>query len=378
MKNNMMLPIIIIVIVLVVASLGLFAYNLFKDDGKDNPKKSSQSEELIEPQLKLELDDVNDGKEKVSINAEAYTDDEEGIKAIILPDGTQVDTTTISYEVTENGKYTFKVIGNNGKENSMSIEVQNIREASAEFPYIPEGFEHVGGEPDNGYIIEDKIGNQYVWVPVPNGKMTRNTMLDQDYIESTNTASALVNSVAKNYGFYIARFEASETEVNGAKAAASLPSKTPWTNITYLDAANVALKSASAFEYPDGYSTAIINSYAWDTTLKWIDEGNPNYSTTLNFGNYSGQIYPTGATESDIIYGICDLAGNVREWTTEIFKGATETSSKKGNKNNQEVVLYRVVRGGSASLNKTAGSHIGYPENTSENYWGFRTILYKE
>ena len=38
----------------------------------------------------------------------------------------------------------------------------------------------------------------------PTGKLTRETMLNIDYEESSGTASALVNSVAKYYGFYMA------------------------------------------------------------------------------------------------------------------------------------------------------------------------------
>lgn len=155
-----------------------------------------------------------------------------------------------------------------------------------------------------------------------------------------------------------------------------MPGKTPWTNITYTDAANVSNGVAAAFGYPEEYATALINSYVWDTTIKWIDEKYTNYSSMLSYGNYSGQISPTGATETDVVNNICDLAGNVREWTTEVFKGATETTSKK-NSNTQQQVLYRVVRGGSAQLNKTAISHVGYPQNISDTYWGFRTILFK-
>ena len=283
---------------------------------------------------------------------------------------------SVTYEATENKKYIFKVIGNNGAESSLPIEISNVRVSSAENPYIPEGFEHVGGTVEEGFIIEDANGNQYVWIPIASGKLTRNTLLDVNYEESTNSASALVNSVAKNYGFYIGRFEASQIDVNGTKTAASMPGKTPWTNITYTDAANVSNGVAAAFGYPEEYVTALINSYVWDTTIKWIDEKYTNYSSMLSYGNYSGQISPTGATETDVVNNICDLAGNVREWTTEVFKGATETTSKK-NSNTQQQVLYRVVRGGSAQLNKTAISHVGYPQNISDTYWGFRTILFK-
>ncbi len=372
--KNLLSPIIIIVIVLVIVALGLFAFKLFSETGGSG---TTNPEDMIEPTIEVSLSEEEAIQDVVTVYIKIKTEDELGVKSIILPDGTEIEGDSASFDVTENNKYVIKAKGNNGAEATLPIEISNIRESSSDNPYIPDGFEHIGGTAEEGFIIEDKVGNQYVWVPVSSGKVTRNTMLDSNFIESTNSASAFVNSVAKNYGFYIGRYEASQMDVSGTKIAASMPGKTPWTNITYLDANNVSTSVAQTLEYPEGYSTAIINSFVWDTTLKWIDEKYTNYSSLLNYGNYSGQIYPTGTTESDVVNNICDLAGNVREWTTEIYKGATDTSSKK-NSNTQEQVLYRVVRGGGASINKTPISHVGYPENMSDNYWGFRTILFKD
>ena len=151
-------------------------------------------------------------------------------------------------------------------------------------------------------------------------------MLNGDYEETSTSATELVNSVAKYYGFYIARFEASEYEVDGEKVAASMAGKNPWTNITYLEALEYSNKSAEKFKYEDCYTT-LLNSYA----------------------------------------------GNIKEWTTEIYKKPVEKDPKSKDDN----VKYRVVRGGSANLSRTPSSYIGYPENTSDNYWGFRLVLYK-
>ena len=52
-----------------------------------------------------------------------------------------------------------------------------------------------------------------------------------------------------------------------------------------------------------------------------------------------------------------------------------KSSSKKNNVGTAE--LSRVVRGGSASLSKTASGYTAYDENSSEAYWGFRMIMYK-
>lgn len=370
-------PVIIIVLVVVIIAIGILIVSSVFSDGGILLTSDKEEESQIVPILELSLDTSEENQEVVTILASAKTENELGIKSIILPDGTEINAETTSYDVTENGTYTFKANGENGQTTSLSIDVANIRQISANNPYIPNGFTHVGGEVDTGYLIEDEHGNQYIWIPVEDGKLTRNTMLHSDYEETNSTASALVNSVAQNYGFYIGRFEASEYELNGEKVAATMAGKVPWTNITYLDAVEYSTKSATGFEY-EGCNTAMVNSYAWDTTLEWLNKSVENYSSNTNYGNYSGTVYPTGATESDIINNICDMAGNVREWTTEIYKGATaESANKSYSTTTTETVLYRVVRGGSANLNRTANSHIGYPENTSDTYWGFRLILYK-
>ena len=76
---------------------------------------------------------------------------------------------------------------------------------------------------------------------------------------------------------------------------------------------------------------------------------------------------------------ICDLAGNVREWTTEEYSQVEgQTKRKPNKKDDTSTGINRVVRGGSASLNKIASSRNGYPEELTDEYWGFRMVLYKK
>lgn len=368
-------PIIIGVLIVVVIAIGVLIYTTLTTDSSTGNKVGNQpgtsQEETSKPVLNLSKKYDGDSPKEVTINVTATPNEENEIQEIILPDGTSVMGATAEYVVKENGEYEFTALCVDGVSDSLKIEVSEIAEISATNPYIPEGFTQIEGtEVDSGFVIEDKYGNQYVWVPVASGKLTRKELLNPKYEESSTTASALVNSVAKYYGFYIGRFEASQYELNGNQVAASMEGKIPWTNITYTDAENYANGSAKAFEYEDSY-TALINSYSWDTVLEWIEKDVTNFSSNTNYGNYSGTIYPTGYTEKDRINSICDLAGNIREWTTEIYK---ETPAEDKNKEN---VVSRVVRGGSANLSRTPGSHIGYADNKSDTYWGFRMILYK-
>ena len=378
-NNNKFLPIIIGALCVVLVLIIVFGISLFSNKENGDNNNTQIQAELISPVLDLSLSTTDEDQEEVTILVVATTEDEDGIDYIELPDKTQIFAETKEYKVTENGEYTFKAVGFNGAESVLSIEVTNIREVSSNNPYIPNGFEHIGGEVDTGFVIQDTYGNQYVWVPVPTGILTRSTMMSTDYSESNSSATALVNSVAKNYGFYIARFEASSYEDGERKVAAAMAQKMPWTDVNFREAEEAATLASEVFGY-ENVATALVNSYAWDTTLEWINQSVTNYSTNTSYGNYSGTIYPTGSTESDQMNYICDLAGNVREWTTEEYAPITSTGNKKNNskKNNtNENASSRVIRGGSANLNKIANSRNGYPEDLTDGYWGFRTILYE-
>ena len=301
-KVSPVIIIVLVVMVVLVGSVGIVLAVKGSNKAKNQDKIVTSTD--IEPQLQLELSSEKEGQSKVTITANATTEDTEGIQSILLPDGSQERGDYAEYEVTKNGKYTFEAKGNNGVSTSLAIEVKNIREASSSEPYIPEGFSHIEGEVETGYVIEDKFGNQFVWVPVPSGKLTRNTLANTKY---EDTISTLGNSVAQNYGFYIARYEASIYDRNGVRMVASMKDKMPWTNITYSDAAQMASNMATSFEYED-CETALVNSGAWDTALEWIDQTEENYSTDVSSGNYSGELRNTGETESDIKNNICYLA----------------------------------------------------------------------
>jgi hypothetical protein len=363
----------IVFVLLVAVGLGAFYYINNKRGGRGG----SEGDKKIPPEISLNLSSEKKDLESVEIEVNAYTDDEGGITSIILPDGQNVYVDKYSYSVNTNGTYSFSAVGKNGLITEKSIEVTNIKTISAKDPYIPNGFHHIDPSTiDSGYVIEDDVGNQFVWVPVENGQVSRSTS-DPIYSEDSNSGSGLINSAARYYGFYIARFEASAYEIGeDGFVAASLPDKAPWTNLNNKQAEDASVAMSTVFRYGDNYDTQLVNSYAWDTTLAWLNKRVKNYSTSLNYGNYTGTIRNTGQTETDIINNICDMSGNVREWTTETNTESTQT--KKSNNKEQIILVNRVVRGGSANLNKSAASRTGYNEELMDEYWGFRTVLYKK
>ena len=375
-KKSPKLTIVSFLIIFIMLALIAFgAYYYFKIYKKSPEKPSGESK--IVPEISLNLSSEKKDLESVDILVEGFTDDEEGITSIILPDGQNVYVSEYSYTVNTNGTYSFSVVGKNGMITQDSIEVTNIKTISAKDPYIPNGFHHIEGSYiDSGYVIEDDVGNQFVWVPVENGQVSRNTN-DSIYEEESNSASGLINSAARYYGFYVARFESSAYEIgDGGVVAASLPNVAPWTGINNKEAEDACIAMSTVFRYGDNYDTQLINSYAWDTTLAWLNKRVKNYSSSLNYGNYTGTIKNTGQTETDIINNICDMSGNVREWTTETNTEGKATQKKGSNK--EIVIINKVVRGGSANLNKNATSRTGYNQELADEYWGFRAVLYKK
>lgn len=296
------------------------------------------------------------------------------------------------YIIKSTNKESEKDVNENNSSNSVRNEIDNKvptgdnnignEEDLSNNPYIPEGFTHVSGtNVETGYIITDENDNEYVWVPVKSGILTRNTSRDKKYEDDDNTTTGLINSVSKYYGFYIARYEASQIQYKGKKAVATVKNSIPWMNATYNEAYNAAYDANKMYGYSD-VTTSLINSYAWDTTLAWLNKTELNYSTNTVYGNYSGTILKTGETESDEINGICDLAGNLKEWTTEKYypELSSNNTDVENNENVEDVapdISYRVIRGGSANISKSPNSHIGQNSILTDSYLGFRLILYR-
>lgn len=96
-------------------------------------------------------------------------------------------------------------------------------------PIIPNGFMHKTGGWNNGYVIYDNLGNEFVWVPVgminheQPSKAFRAYYLDKNKQgEMTEEYTNILNSIDKYGGFYISRFEAS---LQGATEESSIGTK---------------------------------------------------------------------------------------------------------------------------------------------------------
>jgi len=120
-------------------------------------------------------------------------------------------------------------------------------------------------------------------------------------------------------------------------------------------------------------STAFASYYGWRLPTEWEWQAVADYTGSFNYGcgititnsiaNYSGSAHPNGTTAVGAFgtygYGMCDMAGNVWEWTDSIYSGS-----------------YRVIRGGGwynidSYCSVSYRNNYNYPDNSSYSR-GFR------
>lgn len=174
--------------------------------------------------------------------------------------------------------------------------------------------------------------------------------------KGTTESVAMYESVKKYGGFYIARFESG---INGTKDNGSLTTKTltngsvkplsqkgagVWNNICWGgSASDIASDGLAGNDNDDGAVKVARSMYVksnncgvtstlcygvqWDAVMSYIDS---NYETgtclstsylvnSTGKGNYTKQLSTTGYYSIKNIY---DLAGNVAEWTQEVYNSS--------------------------------------------------------
>lgn len=252
-------------------------------------------------------------------------------------------------------------------------------------PPILEGYKHILGEVNNGFVIERKSdGSQFVWIPVEsldaNGTIDgknftrkfgrRNFMNDKfsddDFSEPLNCELLeQLRSVKKYGGFYISRFNISKSSAGKPQ---SVKGFLPWVNINFNDAKKVA----STIEDNEAFKSHLTFGAEYDSVLEWflktkaktyteITENSTKWGNHCNTQNSPRKVVETGSREDWGVNNIFDFAGNVDEWTQE-------------QKNSG-----RVIRGGDCyhrgDYYPVARRNYDNP-NVCCNRTGFRTALY--
>ena len=232
-------------------------------------------------------------------------------------------------------------------------------------PYLPEGFNYLEGNWSDGYVIQDDEGNEFVWVPCRvyinddvlelkryNFDISENLYVNQCY-EDIEVVKDFIESVGKYEGFYIARYEAGKEN----NKLVSKKNMEVYTNVDF----DKAFELSKNMYQKDGITSSLINSLAWDTTLKWIDRTtNSKYSAKGSYtSSYSNVLQKTGYDSINRIY---DLSGNANEWTTE--------------KNNEERIYRGEFNNNASNIKRSPGFRSSIKEDSNSNVLGFRVILY--
>lgn len=299
------------------------------------------------------------------------------------------DENGIIFELDEPKGMTFEA--SDEKKGELIIRTLNIKknnDYSEKYanPPIPDGYKHVEGEWSSGYVIERvSDGSQFVWIPVgyldSDGTLNgvsfdekfgrRNYMLDNFAMDSFNEMMDKkmyqeYESVKKNQGFYISRFNISKTSEGKPQ---SVKGAIPWVNINFYDAQKVA----SSIEQNENVNSHLTYGAEYDSVLAWfikskaktlaeIAEDSTEWGNYWNARNSKIAILETGSDENWRVNNIYDLAGNVGEWTQEKYAS-----------------LYRIIRGGYfynfGENFPVAFRRYSNPKNKYD-FVGFRATLY--
>ena len=176
------------------------------------------------------------------------------------------------------------------------------------------------------------------------------------------------SSIQTYGGFYLARYEAGITlkRTSEAEAITQEPKSQRGLQVyNYVTKSQAEELAQGLYQKErDGVQSQLCSSFAWDTTLSFIEEQDRDYILDTQGGNYQIQGQTTIGKETGISSrkNIYDMGGNVWEWTTE--------SHSSGNV---------VARGGSyeqSSKEASASHRANFGVAQSNRVTGFRIVLY--
>ena len=359
-----------VTISMVMGDSGLFN----KANNASEQTKISNAKEIIRMQvLENELN-----KKTKDANAKSDEDLQVDVETKLTEEGYKVEEGKIKIGDTEINIAEEIANASSGETNKITIadgdntqgtEPKTIDGEKATYinPIIPAGFKAVDNSIDStidsnanwtngegykyGLVIQDKEGNQFVWIAVDgtNVKLDRYQFQDslnyngESYTKYSETKDeAWAQKVTTYGGYYIGRYE---TKYENNKCVVK-QGNVPTVNVTRDTARGYAQKMKTDYGY--GVTTDLLNSYVWDTALTYIDYyTNSSFSTTPglgNAGNKNSGAVESGSYSDDIKCNIADMSGNVTEWTTEYYSSGFPCVRRGGGYNTSDAACSRDYR----------------------------------
>ena len=273
----------------------------------------------------------------------------------------------------------FKIVSNSDTNNATTVDKGIVIEdvtlgatAGSQFVWIPVGkiYTDIAKTDANAKTIElgryefDSNGNKsaYSGSYVEEDKGGTNTTLKNYGNTIAKNITNFKNSVTTNGGYYIGRYEARTSTARTAKEDALTQITEKETNqiynyVTQIQAAQLAQNMYNSSKF----TSDLINSYAWDTAIIFIQK----CTTQTNYANQTrlntGSLAQIGTT-ADKQCNIFDMASNVYEWTTETSHNSDYPCGFRGG-NYYGINFYTSSRNG----NNTSESSINI---------GFRSLLF--
>ena len=405
-ENGITLIALIVTIVILLILAGVTLTAVFSDNGiikraRDAQTKTDQGvQKDLEPMGELEdLINKNSGENKeenaVKISTLVGTVVDKNTKAVdaygnkitipkgfkVLPHGTEAGSATYTYS------------GDNIPAVQDGIVIENGTDSN-QFVWVPVGTIKNKDNTTSTITLgrySDFTAKDGIYIPAQSAEdYTQEVLIDTtckelctfreggDKTEGTLTVKnatardleAFVKTSLANGGYYIARFEASGTSTR-------IGSKYNQTVLTYIEQTNAAKAAREMYgEIKENnkliYASDLVNSYAWDTAIIFIQ----TYSTNVSANNYANQNkggdgveQKTGLT-NDKYCNIWDMSGNIHEWTTE-------TTNRVSNGH------FGIARGGDYGFydNEIFGTtkdrrNHNFVDIGSSKYTGLRSILY--
>ena len=392
-RNGISLIVLIVTIIVIIILASAVILTLSKNNPIGSAREAKFKEDIRSFQDDLSLTIAKEytnagGKKKEKINASSYADMKKYIPSFTMEYNGKfvISNDELMYDednVTENEAgwlYDLNVSSVPSSSSNVPAEWEaTIASVTEDGVPIPKGFTFVKGAKSEGTVIQDSLGNEFVWIPATAENYVKDLTFSGTQPTGDDTLPTGITDetadVIKYGGFYIARYEAgtpdgtATTRTNSAGVPISQKDVVVWTNISYTNAKSSAEQMISN----DYVQTGLLTGRAWDRTCHWIEDSVSSITDSRKYGNYSNSEDPanvtgygtkqnSGYSDEWCVKNIYDLAGNVWEWTNEVL------SSR------------RINRGGSYNSDGDYNPVIyryGYDVvDSTDVYIGFRSRLY--